>query len=280
MTVTGSTNADLVAGAVVASDGSVLVADHQTTGRGRLDRRWDAPPATNLLFSVLLRPTWNPDRHPLVTTTLAVATVDALATLGVLAAVKWPNDVLLVDGTAPGKVAGILAELVAGRPAGGGPAGGGPVPDGPVPDGPCGAGSYPDGSGGLSDGTPGGASVAIVVGMGVNVGWPALSDDAPPGATSLAAAGHRIDRAELLKTVLTRFEARLTGLEAPDGRELLRRAHLEHSATVGGEVRVDMADGPVTGTAVDLALDGSLLVDSGDGPVAFRAGDVVHLRPA
>ncbi|MBT4677987.1 MAG: biotin--[acetyl-CoA-carboxylase] ligase, partial [Acidimicrobiaceae bacterium] len=71
-----------------------------------------------------------------------------------------------------------------------------------------------------------------------------------------------------------------TGLEAPDGRELLRRAHLEHSATVGGEVRVDMPDGPITGTAVDLALDGSLLVDSGDGPVAFRAGDVVHLRPA
>ena len=287
MTETGSTNADLVAGAVVASDGSpampdgsVLVADHQTTGRGRLDRRWDAPPATNLLFSVLLRPTWNPDRHPLVTTTLAVATVDALATLGVLAAVKWPNDVLLVDGTAHGKVAGILAELVAGRPADRGPAGGGPAPDGPAPDGPCGAGPSPDGSGGLSGGTPGAGSVAIVVGMGVNVGWPALSDDAPPGATSLAAAGHRIDRAELLKTVLARFEARLTDLEAPDGRERLRRAHLEHSATVGGEVRVDMADGPVTGTAVDLALDGSLLVDSGDGPVAFRAGDVVHLRPA
>ena len=292
MTVTGSTNADLVAGAVVASDGSVvmpdgsvLVADHQTTGRGRLDRRWDAPPATNLLFSVLLRPTWNPDRHPLVTTTLAVATVDALATLGVLAAVKWPNDVLLVDGTAHGKVAGILAELVAGRPAYRGPAPNGPAPDGPAPDGPApegpgGAGSSPGGSGGLSDGTPGAGSVAIVVGMGVNVGWPALSDEAPPGATSLAAAGHRIDRAELLKTVLARFEARLTDLEAPDGRERLRRAHLEHSATVGCEVRVDMADGPVTGTAVDLALDGSLLVDSGDGPVAFRAGDVVHLRPA
>ena len=284
---TGSTNADLVAGAAVASggsvvmpDGSVLVADHQTAGRGRLDRRWDAPPATNLLFSVLLRPTWNPDRHPLVTTTLAVATVDALATLGVLAAVKWPNDVLLVDGTAPGKVAGILAELVAARPADRGPAGGGPAPDGPAPDGPCGAGSYPDGSGGLSDGTPGGASVAIVVGMGVNVGWPALSDDAPPGATSLAAAGHRIDRADLLRSVLTRFDARLTDLEAVDGLERLRLAHLERSATVGVEVRVDMPDGPVTGTAVGLGLDGSLLVDPGDGPVTLHAGDVVHLRPA
>ena len=255
---TGSTNADLVAGAAVASggsvvmpDGSVLVADHQTAGRGRLDRRWDAPPAANLLFSVLLRPTWGPDRHPLVTTTLAVATVDALGTHGVRAAVKWPNDVLLVGGTAPGKVAGILAELVAGGPAVGG-----------------------------SGGTFGAGSVAIVVGMGVNVGWPALSDDAPPGATSLAAAGHRVDRAELLESVLARFEARLTDLEAPDGPERLRRAHLDRSATVGGEVRVDMPDGPITGTAVDLALDGSLLVDSGDGPVAFRAGDVVHLRPA
>ena len=255
---TGSTNADLVAGAAVASggsvvmpDGSVLVADHQTAGRGRLDRRWDAPPAANLLFSVLLRPTWDPDRHPLVTTTLAVATVDALGTHGVQAAVKWPNDVLLVGGTASGKVAGILAELVAGGPAVGG-----------------------------SGGTFGAGSVAIVVGMGVNVGWPALSDDAPPGATSLAAAGHRVDRAELLESVLARFEARLTDLEAPDGPERLRRAHLERSATVGGEVRVDMPDGPITGTAVDLALDGSLLVDSGDGPVAFRAGDVVHLRPA
>ena len=99
-------------------------------------------------------------------------------------------------------------------------------------------------------------------------------------STSRAAAGQRVGRAELLESVLARFEARLTDLEAPDGPERLRRAHLDRSATVGGEVRVDMSDGPVTGTAVDLALDGSLLVDSGDGPVAFRAGDVVHLRPA
>ena len=258
---TGSTNADLASGSAAVPDGSVLVADHQTAGRGRLNRRWDALPAANLLFSVLLRPTWDPDRHPLATTTLAVATVDALGTHGVRAAVKWPNDVLLVGGTAPGKVAGILAELVAGGPVGGG-------------------GPAAGGSGGGSGGTFGAGSVAIVVGMGVNVGWPALSDDAPPGATSLAAAGHRVDRAELLESVLVRFEARLTDLEAPDGPERLRRVHLERSATVGGEVRVDMPDGPITGTAVDLALDGSLLVDSGDGPVAFRAGDVVHLRPA
>ncbi len=167
MVETGSTNADLVLGAGIVPDGSVLVTDHQTAGRGRLDRRWDAPPGANLLFSVLLRPTWDSDRHPLVTAALAVATVEALGTHGVQAAVKWPNDVLLVGGTAPGKVAGILAELVGGGPAGG--------------------------------------PVAIVVGMGVNVGWPAVSDAAPPGATSLAAAGHTIDRADLLQSILTRL---------------------------------------------------------------------------
>src|SRR5690606_25135064 len=53
---TGSTNADLLAAAATgAPDRTVLVTDHQTGGRGRLDRRWDAPPGTNLLVSILFR---------------------------------------------------------------------------------------------------------------------------------------------------------------------------------------------------------------------------------
>jgi len=113
---TGSTNADLAARVADAPDGLVRVTDHQTAGRGRLDRRWDAPSGTNLLVSVLIRPRWTADRHPLVTTALAVATVDALDGFAVDAAIKWPNDVVLVGGPAPGKVAGILAELVTGPP--------------------------------------------------------------------------------------------------------------------------------------------------------------------
>ena len=94
---TGSTNADLVARVGDASDGTVLVTDHQTAGRGRLGRTWDAPPGTNLLVSVLLRPTWPPDNHPLVTPTLAVAVVDALVGMGIPTAVKWPNDLVVDD---------------------------------------------------------------------------------------------------------------------------------------------------------------------------------------
>ena len=79
---TGSTNADLVARAAAgAQDGLVLRTDHQTAGRGRLDRRWNAPPGTNLLFSVLLRPDWPVERFTLVTSGLAVALVDALGPL-------------------------------------------------------------------------------------------------------------------------------------------------------------------------------------------------------
>ncbi len=113
---TGSTNADLIAQARDADDGTVLVADHQIAGRGRHGRTWDAPPGTNLLVSVFLRPDWPPEVHPLVTPALAVAAVDALAGIGVPTGMKWPNDIVVDSGPAAGKVAGILAEYTAGPP--------------------------------------------------------------------------------------------------------------------------------------------------------------------
>ncbi|MGZ4734278.1 MAG: biotin--[acetyl-CoA-carboxylase] ligase [Acidimicrobiia bacterium] len=90
-----------------ASDGLVVVADHQRAGRGRLGRTWTAPPGASLLVSVLLRPGLAPDDRHLVVVAAAVAMTGALeATTGVVAAVKWPNDLLVGER----KVAGILAE--------------------------------------------------------------------------------------------------------------------------------------------------------------------------
>ena len=85
---TGSTNADLVARAGDADDGTVLVTDHQTAGRGRLGRTWDAPPGTNLLVSVLLRPDWPPENHPLVTPALSALAIFTF--LGNWTAFFWP----------------------------------------------------------------------------------------------------------------------------------------------------------------------------------------------
>ena len=247
---TGSTNADLVdriaAGDFGVLDGLVLRAGHQTAGQGRLDRRWDAPPGVNLLFSVLLHLGWPAKRLSLITSCLAVSLVEVLAPLvgsGQVPAIKWPNDVLLVDrktGRPAGKLAGILAEMV-----------GGPV----------------------------GSSPAVVVGMGVNVGWPGPGDEALPGAVSLAGFGLTIEPSDLLVHVLETFEGRISDMDGPDGLARLREAHLARSATVGRTVRAEGLGEDVVGTAVDVGLDGALVVEMADGAtVDVLAADVVHLQ--
>ena len=87
-----------------AAHGTVVLADHQTDGRGRLGRRWESPPGANVMLSVLLRPRMRMDRVPLVCLAAAVAVAEAC---GGGCGIKWPNDVLAPDGR---KLAGILAE--------------------------------------------------------------------------------------------------------------------------------------------------------------------------
>lgn len=89
-----------------AAHGSVVVADHQTAGRGRLDRHWLSPAGSSLLVSVVLRPSGDRRLRGLLALAGGVAACQCLEELGVKAAVKWPNDVLLGDR----KLAGILAE--------------------------------------------------------------------------------------------------------------------------------------------------------------------------
>ncbi|MFM8600625.1 MAG: biotin--[acetyl-CoA-carboxylase] ligase [Actinomycetota bacterium] len=102
---TGSTNADLLAeGAAGAPDRTVLRADHQTAGRGRLDRTWEAPPGANLLVSFLFRSV--PGDPHVLTQAVAMAARDVAREHGVDAVMKWPNDLLV--GTA--KIAGVLAQ--------------------------------------------------------------------------------------------------------------------------------------------------------------------------
>ena len=105
---TGSTNADAVALARAgAPEGIVLVADHQTAGRGRLGRTWEAPPGASLLTTVLLRPgAADVDLVlPAVATAMAAAVT---ACTGVDPRLKWPNDLTVDDR----KLAGVLAEAV------------------------------------------------------------------------------------------------------------------------------------------------------------------------
>ncbi len=108
---TGSTNADLLARAASGSDidGHVLIAEHQTAGRGRYDRQWSASPGEQITMSVGVRvddvPTAGWGWLSLAT---GLAVVEAVATLTTVeAGLKWPNDVLAGHG----KLAGVLAEV-------------------------------------------------------------------------------------------------------------------------------------------------------------------------
>lgn len=92
-----------------AEEGVGVVADEQTSGRGRLQRAWSSPKGAGLYFSILLRPRIAPERWPLITFVAALATGDALLEGGeVQTDIKWPNDLLASER----KICGILAEAI------------------------------------------------------------------------------------------------------------------------------------------------------------------------
>jgi BirA family biotin operon repressor/biotin-[acetyl-CoA-carboxylase] ligase len=259
---TSSTNSDAMALARNgAPEGVVVVADHQTGGRGRQGRVWVAPPEASLLVTVLLRP---PARVVgLAAMAVAVAMAEAVEDVtGWAPGLKWPNDLVAFgDGGNSGgrdltdrKLAGILAEA-----------------------------DWPPGttaSGGWREPSPD-ERLAVVVGVGINVNWPAeLPDELSAIATALDhLVGHEVDRVDLLVAFLERLESRYDQL-VRQGPPAMLDEWRRRSATLGRVVRVDLGTRDVEGTAVDLTDEGHLVVETPDGDRhTFAVGDVVHLRP-
>ncbi|RJL33568.1 biotin--[acetyl-CoA-carboxylase] ligase [Bailinhaonella thermotolerans] len=105
---TGSTNSDLAAAVRTgALEGTVLVAESQLSGRGRLGRAWTAPPRSGLTFSFVLRPRVSPSRFGWLPLLMGVASASAVRRLAeVDVRLKWPNDLMIGER----KLAGVLAE--------------------------------------------------------------------------------------------------------------------------------------------------------------------------
>ncbi|HUZ10019.1 MAG TPA: biotin--[acetyl-CoA-carboxylase] ligase [Acidimicrobiales bacterium] len=221
-----------------APEGVVAVAEYQTAGRGRLGRSWEAPPGSSLLASVLLRPVLPPVDLHLCPVVVALAAADACGTVaGVVPGLKWPND-LVVGGR---KLAGVLAEA----------------------------------DPGAAGGSPG--SVAMVVGIGLNVEWPG-----PPEAegTSLRElTGRSVDRSELLGELLAALGRRLPDLQDEQRRERLLAELVERCVTLGQRVRVQVATETIEGTATGITDSGHLQVETAGGVREVAAGDVVLVRP-
>ena len=237
---TASTNEDLAEAARAgAPEGTVHATQHQTAGRGRLDREWEAPAGSGLALSVLLRPTDVPDAQwtwiPLLAG-VAVAEAVSVVAPGLDVRLKWPNDVEVTsaDG-ARRKLAGILVERIE-------------TPTGP----------------------------AAVVGIGLNIAM--RSDQRPvPQATSLAIEGVDVD-ADVVRPALLEHVAALYGQwrsDAGNAGRGLRDVYLDWSGTVGQDVVVSLSDGTsIAGAATDVDEFGRLVV--GGQPVG--AGDVTHVR--
>ena len=242
-----STHAVIRAAALAgAAEGTLLLAEEQTVGRGRLDRTWSAPPGTAILTSFV----WRPAEVPAATwgwlpLLVGLAVADGCAeAVGIPHAVEWPNDVLAqpVAGTGrAGKVAGVLVERIDTR-----------------------------------------SGAAAVVGFGINVHQGA--DELPvPTATSLRLAGaSEADRLAVLTAVLGELTGRYAAWRGAGGdadRCGLAADVRRRSATLGRPVVVHLpGDATVTGRAERIDAHGRLVVADADGRHVVGAGDVVHLR--
>lgn len=91
------------------AEGLCIIAREQTRGRGRLDRSWHSPKDAGLYFSIVLRPSFEIDRWPLISLAAALGVIEAIAKAYQLTIdIKWPNDIFIGQR----KLAGILAETV------------------------------------------------------------------------------------------------------------------------------------------------------------------------
>lgn len=257
---TGSTNTDLMQATNVA-DGTVLLADEQLSGKGRLGRSWTAPAGSQVIFSVLLLPE---SLEHLGTLPLAagLAVTDSIERT----VLKWPNDVH-IDGN---KLCGILAEA-------------GPVGQAfkaapkteltKVEVGKAEVNKAEVNKAELNK-VVGGAvpSARVVVGMGINVTL--TREDLPiEKATSLALEGRDTDRTELAITVLKNLRRRIVQWENQDPQ--LLRDYRAVCSSLGQEVRLETPSGDVTGHVDEIGEDGRIMV-AGE---YYSAGDVTHLRP-
>ncbi|MCR5459087.1 MAG: biotin--[acetyl-CoA-carboxylase] ligase [Acetatifactor sp.] len=240
-----------------APDGTVVVADCQSAGRGRRGRAWTSPPGTNLYFTLLLRPRITPDKASMLTLVMALAVAkgihktlqpcvqcQAKDTAGKPASekhgadatavgIKWPNDIV-IDGR---KVCGILTEL--------------------------------------SLSVEQDCIDYLVIGTGINVARQSFPEELAGHAISLEEIYGSVNRSELLANVLEAFEEVYGQFLRTQSLEYLRPAYDALLVSKDKSVRVLDPKGEYDGIARGIQNTGELIVELPDGSVKnVYAGEV------
>ena len=228
-----------------APEATLVVADEQTAGRGRLGRAWYSPPGSAIAMSLLLRPKFPPAlayRLTMLTGLVAAEAVEQVT--GLRVGLKWPNDVV-IEQEARGKrqdapilkLGGILTET-----------------------------------------SVSGQDIEFaVVGLGLNVNVDLGTCPDLPEATSLMMQlGHEVDRLEVLRALVERFAARYAVI---DRDERLRWDWSARLATLGRQIIARRGDESLVGLAEGVDESGALLIREDGGTLCRVDTADVTLRP-
>jgi BirA family transcriptional regulator, biotin operon repressor / biotin---[acetyl-CoA-carboxylase] ligase len=217
-----------------AEHGTVVIAETQSAGRGRMGRRWHSPPGANLYTTIILRPKLALAEVARLSLVAGVAAAEALETVAAgIVALKWPNDVWL-NGK---KAGGMIAEAV-------------------------------------SDANQKLACVLLGIGLNLNLAAAELPEELRRHATSvLIETGRRSDRAALAATLFNRLDNRYMEFEVR-GFDAMRPVWESYSALTGKRVTVVNGAARETGVVSGIDASGALLLQVGAATRRILAGDV------
>jgi BirA family biotin operon repressor/biotin-[acetyl-CoA-carboxylase] ligase len=217
-----------------AGEGTVVIAERQSAGRGRLGRAWHSPAGVNLYMTVILRPRIPLAEVPRLSLVAGIAVAEALETVAPgLVALKWPNDIWLCER----KAGGIIAEAV-------------------------------------TDATQRLLYVLLGIGLNLNLAWNDIPIELRGKATSvLITTGRECDRVQLAATLFDALGVRYNAAQER-GFSAVRTRYERYFALNGRRVTVIDGRTTSAGVVRGIDDDGALLLDTGNGLSRILTGDV------
>ncbi|NQT33601.1 biotin--[acetyl-CoA-carboxylase] ligase [bacterium] len=219
----------------ISDEGDIIIAEHQTAGRGRLDRQWESPPGKSLLLSILLKPEILSEKLQLAGLMISLGILDGLN--GYLESesirLKWPND-LIVGGR---KLCGILSDAGVDK--------------------------------------TGRNFVVAGIGININQTPTDFAEPLRDTATSLyIMTGSQHSRSAVLKQVIARVDEHYRRLKT-EGGYWIAPAWLERAGISGREIEVKENKSTIRGVCKGLNEDGALLLELPEGAIReIYSGDV------